>query len=97
MFDPLSFIPPPATTEEDRINWWRDAFREAANITDTNQLDELLNRGINEYTRSGASAGKWWGETYRDNAQKMQQLTDNKFLEGEFYWHTEQYPIEKFK
>lgn len=101
MFDPLSFIPPPTPptppTEEDRINWWRDAFKEAANTTDTDRLDELLNRGINEYTRSGASAGIWWGETYRTNVEKMQQLTDDKFLEGEFYWHTEQYPVEKFK
>ena len=98
MFDPLSFIPPPPPPpEEDRINWWRDAFKEAANTTDTDRLDELLNRGINEYTRSGASAGIWWGETYRTNVEKMQQLTDDKFLEGEFYWHTEQYPVEKFK
>lgn len=101
MFDPLSFIPPPPPpsppTEEDRINWWRDAFKEAANTTDTDRLDELLNRGINEYTRSGASAGIWWGETYRTNVEKMQQLTDDKFLEGEFYWHTEHYPVEKFK
>ena len=99
MFDTLSFIPPPdpPPPEEDRINWWRDAFKEAANTTDTDRLDELLNRGINEYTRSGASAGIWWGETYRTNVEKMQQLTDDKFLEGEFYWHTEHYPVEKFK
>jgi len=84
-------------TEEDRINWWRNAFREAANTTDALQLETLLYQGINEYSRSGASAGKWWGETYQNDAEKMQQITDDKFLEGEFYWHTENNPVEQFK
>jgi hypothetical protein len=81
----------------DPLICWRSAFREAANTTDAAQLDDLLYRGIDEYARSGASAGKWWGETYRDNAEKMQQITDDKFLEGEFYWHIENNPVEQFK
>jgi hypothetical protein len=102
LFNPLSFkdlADPDAVevNEKDRINWWRTSFREAANTTTTDRLEELLYRGTNEYTRSGASAGKWWGETYRGTPEKMEQIQDDKFLEGEFYWHTSQYPIEQFK
>jgi len=84
-------------TEDDRVNWWRDSFREAATTTDADRLHELTHAGINEYTRSGASAGKWWGETYRNDSDKMNQILDDEFLKGEFYWHTEQYPVENFK
>jgi hypothetical protein len=88
---------PSAITEDNRVNWWRDSFREAATTTDSDRLNELLFRGINEYTRSGASAGKWWGETYRKDIDKMNQILDDEFLKGEFYWHTENNPVEQFQ
>lgn len=84
-------------TEEDRVNWWRNSFREAATTKDKTKLDELLYQGINEYTRSGAGAGKWWGETYRKDKDKMKQIKDDEFLKGEYYWHTENYPVSQFK
>lgn len=104
MFDPDSFkelVDPDLivenVTEEDRVNWWRNSFREAAATKDKTKLDELLYQGINEYTRSGASAGKWWGETYRKDKDKMKQIKDDEFLKGEYYWHTENHPVSQFK
>ena len=84
-------------TQDEKINFWRSAFREAAATKDKTKLYKLLYRGINEYTRSGASAGKWWGETYRKDKDKMKQIKDDEFLKGEYYWHTENHPVSQFK
>ena len=85
-------------TQDEKINFWRSAFREAADsITDADRIQELLYNGHNEYSRGGASAGKWFGETYKNDPTNYAKIEDDSWLEGEFYYHIEVHPPETFK
>ena len=85
-------------TQDEKINFWRSAFREAADsITDADKIQELLYNGHNEYSRGGASAGKWFGETYKNDPTNYAKIEDDSWLEGEFYYHIEVHPPETFK
>lgn len=86
----------------DSMLFWINAFRESAelakcDIPDTDKIQELLYKGHNEYSRGGASAGKWFGETYKNNPETYAKIKDDSWLEGEFYYHIETYPPETFK
>lgn len=84
------------------MTFWIIAFRESAELArcdmpDTDRIQELLYRGHNEYSRGGASAGKWFGETYKNDPETYAKIKDNSWLEGEFYYHIETHPPETFK
>ena len=86
----------------DSMAFWVTAFRESAELArcatpDTDRIQELLYNGHNEYSRGGASAGKWFGETYKNDLETYAKIKDNSWLEGEFYYHIETYPPATFK
>lgn len=101
---------PPAETFKDLVDHiatnqmtdWINGFRECAelskcDIVDADKIQELLHNGYNKYSRGGASAGKWFGETYKNDPANYAKINDDSWLEGEFYYHIETHPPETFK
>ena len=91
---------------------WRSAFRECAKLAsgiiarqnqqETNQrLDIWCNKGGNrplgEYVKGGASAGCWFGETYKGNKEMLLKINDYDWLAAEFEQHIKMFPPETFK
>ncbi len=91
---------------------WRSAFRECAKLasrTIAGQLDEETayrlkvwthiggDRPFGEYAKGGASAGEWFGKTYKDDKTILAKINDYAWLESEFNGHIKMFPPETFK
>jgi hypothetical protein len=96
----------------DPLSTWRSAFRECAKLASGiipgqvgQETEERLNiwrynsnhRQFAEYARGGASAGEWYGRTYKDNPELLSKINDYDWLEGQYYYHIETYPPDTFK
>ena len=94
------------------LNAWRAAFRECVKLSSAiiarqNQeetdfrLSAWINKGGNrplgEYVKGGASAGKWYGETYKGNKEMLARINDYEWLAHEFEAHIKMFPPETFK
>ncbi len=94
------------------FNTWRSAFRECVKLAsaiiertsqeEINQrLDAWMNKGGNrpfgEYAKGGASAGKWYGETYKGDKYALAKINDYTWLREEFEEHIKLFPPESFK
>jgi hypothetical protein len=94
------------------LSTWRSAFRECAKLasrTISGQQDDETeyrlkawihiggNSRYGEYAKGGASAGEWFGKTYKDNKEMLAKINDYDWLEGQYYYHIETYPPETFK
>ena len=104
MFPPETFkdLKEPSTTDITPMSAWISGFRECAELSkssmpNADRIQELLYNGHNEYSRGGASAGKWFGETYKNDPANYAKIEDDSWLEGEFYYHIETHPPETFK
>jgi hypothetical protein len=104
MFPPETFkdLKDPSTTDITSMSAWISGFRECAELSkssmpNADRIQELLYNGYNEYSRGGASAGKWFGETYKNDPANYAKIEDDSWLEGEFYYHIETHPPETFK
>lgn len=91
---------------------WRSAFRECVKLSSkiiagqedietTNRLNNWLNKGSDEqygeYARGGASAGNWYGTTYKDDPAMLSKINDYDWLEQQFEAHIKMFPPETFK
>lgn len=91
---------------------WRTAFRECAKLASRvieGQVDVETQERLDawcfntsseefaEYARGGASAGKWYGETYKADKEKLSKLNDYDWLAAEFEQHIKMFPPETFK
>jgi hypothetical protein len=96
----------------DPLSTWRSAFRECAKLasrTITGQVDNETayrlkvwthlggNRTFGEYAKGGASAGEWFGKTYREDPDILAKINDYAWLESEFNGHIKMFPPETFK
>lgn len=94
------------------LSAWRTAFRECAKLascmipgqvdTETEQrLNAWVWQGADKpnglYSKGGASAGEWFGKTYKDNPEMLRKINDYEWLAEEFKVHTKLYPPESFK
>jgi hypothetical protein len=94
------------------LNTWRSAFRECAKLAsriipgqqDIETAYRLRvwthiggDKKYGEYSKGGASAGEWFGKTYKDDINMLAKINDFKWLEEEFYQHTKTFPPETFK
>ncbi len=94
------------------FNAWRTAFRECAKLASgiiasqvQEETDYRLNiwceaggrRPLGEYVRGGASAGRWYGETYKGNKEMLARINDYDWLALEFEEHIKMFPPEQFK
>ena len=96
----------------DPLSTWRSAFRECAKLasrTIAGQLDVETayrlkvwthiggNKPFGEYAKGGASAGEWFGKTYKDDKKMLAKINDYAWLEDEFNGHIKMFPPETFK
>lgn len=96
----------------DPLSTWRSAFRECAKLasrTISGQLDNETahrlkvwthiggDKPFGEYAKGGASAGEWFGKTYKDNKEMLAKINNYEWLASEFYGHIEMFPPETFK
>lgn len=96
----------------DPLSTWRSSFRECAKLASKiiiGQNDQESENRLNvwrfnqsnapfaEYSRSGASAGHWYGTTYKDNPRALSKINDYNWLESEYYGHIRAFPPESFK
>ena len=92
----------------DPLGTWRSAFRECVKLSSRNQDSETAerlkiwqfnNRGepFAEYARGGASAGTWYGTTYKDDLTALAKINDFDWLEIQFNEHIKLFPPETFK
>jgi len=105
MFPPVEtfkYLVDPSGTTTALMTDWIAGFRESAelakcNMSNSDKMQELLYKGVNKYSRGGASAGKWFGETYRNDPATYAKIEDDSWLAGQFYYHIKTYPPETFK
>jgi hypothetical protein len=96
----------------DPLSTWRSAFRECVKLSsriisgqDTSETNTRLNAWINfggnepfgEYSKGGASAGEWYGSTYKNDLEALAKINDYDWLEEQFKAHIELFPPETFK
>ncbi len=96
----------------DSFSAWRSAFRECAKLSsrvidgqvDQETEDRLKvwlsggsDRPYAEYVRGGASAGQWFGKTYKNNKEMLLKINNYEWLKAEFQQHTKMFPPESFK
>jgi hypothetical protein len=96
----------------DPLSTWRSAFRECVKLSsqiilgqDNSQSEQRLTAWINfggneafgEYSKGGASAGQWYGTTYKDDPEALSKINDYDWLEEQFNAHIELFPPETFK
>jgi hypothetical protein len=96
----------------DPLSTWRSAFRECAKLASKSILgqsdDETEYRlkvwthtggdkPFGEYAKGGASAGEWFGKTYKGNKEMLAKINDYTWLEYEFNGHIKMFPPETFK
>jgi hypothetical protein len=94
------------------LSTWRTAFRECAKLASRvipGQVDEEtedrlkmwlwygIDRPNGLYSKAGASAGEWFGKTYREDLEMLKKINDYDWLAAEFDVHTKLYPPESFK
>jgi hypothetical protein len=93
------------------FNAWRGAFREcvklASGVIDRQvqaETDERLlawtskggSRPLGEYVKGGASAGEWYGKTYKGNKDALAMINDYVWLREQFNNHIKLFPPEMF-
>ena len=93
------------------FNTWRSAFRECVKLSSraiarnneeetARYLDAWMNAGsdrpFGEYSKGGASAGNWYGETFKDDKTALAKINDYTWLEAEFHAHVKMFPPETF-
>jgi hypothetical protein len=91
----------------DPLATWRSAFRECVKLScsedaeSKHRLNIWLTVGeseqFGEYAKGGASAGQWYGTTYKDDPEALRKINDYDWLEHQFNAHIEQFPPETFK
>ena len=96
----------------DPLSTWRSAFRECAKLSsniipgqDSTESAERLQiwlssgtgSNFGEYARAGASAGNWYGTTYREDKKMLAKINDYNWLALEFNEHIKMFPPETFK
>lgn len=96
----------------DPLSTWRSAFRECAKLSsniipgqDSVESAARLQAWRNsstgskfgEYARAGASAGNWFGTTYREDKKMLAKINDYNWLALEFNEHIKMFPPETFK
>lgn len=96
----------------DPLSTWRSSFRECAKLASKliiGQNDVETNARLDiwrfnqstapfaEYSRGGASAGEWFGRTYKDDPNMLSKINDYAWLEAEYYGHIQAFPPETFK
>jgi hypothetical protein len=96
----------------DPLSSWRTAFRECVKLSSRNipgQVDAETTDRLNawcyntstaeyaEYVRGGASAGNWYGSTYKNDPVKLAKINDYNWLAAEFEQHIKMFPPETFK
>jgi hypothetical protein len=96
----------------DPLCTWRSSFRECVKLSSksiTGQLDAETTERLKiwrfnhskapfaEYSRGGASAGEWYGSTYKDDPEALSKINDFEWLEHQFNAHITQFPPESFK
>lgn len=96
----------------DPLSTWRSSFRECAKLASRiidNQADAETEERLNvwrfntsqasfaEYSRGGASAGEWFGRTYKNEPAMIAKINDYDWLESEYYKHIQSFPPETFK
>lgn len=94
------------------FNAWRSAFRECVKLVSRSiarnneeetsvYLDAWMNKGgdrpFGEYSKGGASAGKWYGETFKNDKGALAKINDYEWLKLEFNQHIKMFPPESFK
>jgi hypothetical protein len=93
------------------FNAWRGAFREcvklASGVIDRQvqtETDERLlawtskggSRPLGEYVKGGASAGEWYGKTYKGDKTALAMINDYEWLKEQFEAHIKMFPPEMF-
>ena len=96
----------------DPLSTWRSSFRECVKLsskTINGQVDSETQHRLDvwrfnhskvlyaEYSRGGASAGEWYGSTYKDDPEALAKINDFEWLEHQFNAHIKQFPPETFK
>jgi len=96
----------------DPLCTWRSSFRECVKLSskaiqgqlDKETIERLKIWRFNnsqalfaEYSRGGASAGEWYGSTYKDDPEALTKINDFEWLEHQFNAHVAQFPPESFK
>jgi hypothetical protein len=96
----------------DPLSAWRSAFRECVKLSsriilgqDNFESETRLNAWIHfggnepfgEYSKGGASAGNWYGTTYKDDPAMLAKINDFDWLEQQFNEHIKLFPPETFK
>lgn len=94
------------------LSAWRTAFRECVKLASRmipGQLDAETEERLKSwiwngtdklnglYSKGGASAGEWFGKTYKDNPEMLGKINDYDWLAAEFDVHVKLYPPESFK
>ena len=93
------------------FNAWRSAFRECAKLASgvidrqvqAETDDRLLawtskggRRPLGEYVKGGASAGEWYGKTYKGDKTALAMINDYEWLREQFEEHIKMFPPEMF-
>jgi len=96
----------------DGFSAWRSAFRECAKLSsrvidgqfDQETADRLKVWKFNlskklyaEYARGGATAGEWFGSTYKNDPAMLAKINDYAWLENEYQHHIKTVPPNLFK
>lgn len=96
----------------DPLGTWRSSFRECAKLASKvidGQLNEETDHRLNvwrfntsnalyaEYSRGGASAGHWFGTTYKNDPETLKKINDYNWLQEQFEVHIKLFPPETFK
>jgi hypothetical protein len=96
----------------DALSTWRSAFRECVKLSSriivgqndvetenrlSTWITESTGADYSEYAKSGASAGKWFGTTHKDNPDMLSKINDYDWLAAEFEQHIKTFPPETFK
>jgi len=96
----------------DPLSTWRSAFRECAKLASRSILGQHNeeseyrlkvwthiggDRLYGKYAKGGASAGEWFGKTYKDDKTMLAKINDYAWLESEFNGHIKMFPPETFK
>jgi hypothetical protein len=96
----------------DPLSTWRSSFRECAKLASKaihGQIDSETQKRLDawrfnnsraafaEYSRGGASAGEWYGTTYKDDPLALAKINDWDWLKHQFDAHIQLFPPETFK
>lgn len=87
---------------------WRDSFVQCVELINEDVQDgveEKLNDlrfntrydYLAEYGRAGASAGHWYGSTYKGDWEKVKSIYDYEWIKFEYEQHTQMFPPSGFK